>query len=56
MSCRGLKPLPCKRLPRLLASVEQDRRAAKTQVSLLVINRVYFAQNLESDLRDNKIH
>ena len=47
MSCRGLKPLPRKQFPRLLAPVEQDRRAAKTQVSPLVVNRIYFTRNLE---------
>jgi hypothetical protein len=47
MSCRVLKPLPRKRFPRLFEPVEQDRPAAKTQVSPLVINRIYFAQDLE---------
>jgi hypothetical protein len=46
MSCRVLKPLSRKRFPRLLAPVDQDRRAAKTQVSPLVVNRIYFAQDL----------
>ena len=55
MSCRGLKPLPCKRFPRLFEPVEQDRRAAKTRFSPLVVNGIFYARNLESDLRANKI-
>ena len=50
MSCRVLRPLSRKRFPRLFEPVEQDRPAAKTQVSPLVVNRIFYARNLELNL------